>query len=768
MARTLLSEYKTPARFWAEAVNTACHNINRLYLHPLLKKTPYELLTNKKPNVSYFRVFGCKCYILKKGKRLSKFESKSDEGIFVGYSTESHTYRVFNTNTKVVEEAVDVTFDESNGSQGGQVANDISGKVDILHKSTGEVRPQVEEPASSGVTDLPDLEDEQDEGYGIELEYNPANDQLDSEASMHPAESQEELTESQMHPAELHPAVTQVADPEPLVISRLQKDHPVDQIIGDIHRGVTTRSRTANFCAHYSFVSTIEPKNVGEALSDPDWINAMHEELNQFERNEVWSLVERPENYNVIGTKWVFRNKQDSDGQVVRNKARLVAQGYTQIEGLDFGETFAPVARLEAIRILLAYANHYNIKLYQMDVKSAFLQGKLAELVYVEQPPGFEDLKRPHHVYVLHKALYGLKQAPRAWYDTLKEFLIHNGFKIGLVDITLFTKVKGKDLFVCQIYVDDIIFGSTNRVLSDEFSKMMIKRFEMSMVGELKFFLGLQIRQLKHGTFISQEKFAKDIIKKFDMDKAKSISTPMQTNAHLDLNREGNSADQKEYRSMIGSLLYLCASRPDIMLSVCMCARFQADPKDIHRTAVRRILRYLIHSSGFGLWYPKGAPFELIGYSDSDYAGCKVDRKSTSGTCQFLGRSLVSWSSKKQNSVALSTAEAEYIAAGSCCAQLLWMRQTLKDFNISMSQVPLLCDNESAIKLANNPVQHQRSKHIEVRHHFLRDHVEKKDIQLCHVRTEAQLADIFTKPLDETRFCTLRHELNIMDISNVQ
>jgi hypothetical protein len=403
-----------------------------------------------------------------------------------------------------------------------------------------------------------------------------------------------------------------------------------------------------------------------------------------------------------------------------------------------------------------------------MDVKSAFLQGKLAELVYVEQPPGFEDLKRPHHVYVLHKALYGLKQAPRAWYDTLKEFLIHNGFKIGLVDTTLFTKVKGKDLFVCQIYVDDIIFGSTNRVLSDEFSKMMIKRFEMSMVGELKFFLGLQIRQLKHGTFISQEKFAKDIIKKFDMDKAKSISTPMQTNAHLDLNREGNSADQKEYRSMIGSLLYLCASRPDIMLSVCMCARFQADPKDIHRTAVRRILRYLIHSSGFGLWYPKGAPFELIGYSDSDYAGCKVDRKSTSGTCQFLGRSLVSWSSKKQNSVALSTAEAEYIAAGSCCAQLLWMRQTLKDFNISMSQVPLLCDNESAIKLANNPVQHQRSKHIEVRHHFLRDHVEKKDIQLCHVRTEAQLADIFTKPLDENRFCTLRHELNIMDISNVQ
>ena len=218
---------------------------------------------------------------------------------------------------------------------------------------------------------------------------------------------------------------------------------------------------------------------------------------------------------------------------------------------------------------------------------------------------------------------------------------------------------------------------------------------------------------------------------------------------------------------MIGSLLYLCASRPDIMLSVCMCDRFQANPKECHKVAVRRILRYLIQTSGFGLWYPKGANFELVGYSDSDYAGCKVDRKSTSGTCQFLGHSLVSWSSKKQNSVALSTAEVEYIAAGSCCAQLLWMRQTLKDFNISFCQAPIFCDNESAIKLANNPVHHQRSKHIEVRHHFLRDHVEKKDIQLCHVRTEAQLADIFTKPLDETRFCALRSELNIIDVSNL-
>jgi hypothetical protein len=291
----------------------------------------------------------------------------------------------------------------------------------------------------------------------------------------------------------------------------------------------------------------------------------------------------------------------------------------------------------------------------------------------------------------------------------------------------------------------------------------MTKRFEMSMMGELKFFLGFQIKQAKEGTFICQTKYTRDMLKKFDMDKAKPIKTPMPTNGHLDLNEEGKSVDQKVYHSMIGSLLYLCASRPAIMLSVCMCARFQANPKECHLMAVKRILRYLVHTPNLGLWYPKGSTFDLLGYSDSDYACCKVNRKSTSGTCQFLGRSLVSWSSKKQNSVALSTAEVEYVAAGACCAQLLWMKQTLKDYRCHFTHIPLFCDNESAIKLANNPVSHSRTKHIDIRHHFLRDHVTIGDIVLSHVSTDKQLADIFTKPLDESRFCSLRNELNILD-----
>jgi hypothetical protein len=252
---------------------------------------------------------------------------------------------------------------------------------------------------------------------------------------------------------------------------------------------------------------------------------AMQEELNNFTRNEVWHLVPRP-NQNVVGTKWVFCNKQDEHGVVTRNKARLVAKGYSQVEGLDFSETYAPVARLQSIRILLAYATYHGFKLYQMDVKNAFLNGPIKEEVYVEQPPGFEDSEYPNHVYKLSKVLYGLKQAPRAWYECLRDFLITNGFKVGKADPTLFTKTIANDLFVCQIYVDDIIFGSTNKSSCEEFSRIMIQKFEMSMMVELKYFLGFQVKQLQEGTFISQTKYIQDILTKFGMKDAKPSRHP--------------------------------------------------------------------------------------------------------------------------------------------------------------------------------------------------------------------------------------------------
>jgi hypothetical protein len=299
----------------------------------------------------------------------------------------------------------------------------------------------------------------------------------------------------------------------------------------------------------------------------------------------------------------VFRNKQNQDGIVVRNKARLVAQGYTQVKGLDFKETCVPVVRLKAIKILLAYACAHNIKVYQMDVRSAFLNDYINEEVYGEQPPGFKDDKKPNYVYELKKILYGGKQAPRAWYERLRDFLLSKGLIMEKVDTTLFTKKIGKDLFVLQIYVHDITFGSTNQDYCEEFGKMTANEFEMCMIGEFSYFLGLQIKQLKNGTFVSQVKYIKDMLKKFGMDDAKAISTPMETNGNLDSDASVNMVDQNMYRSMIGNVLYVTATRPDVMFSVCMCTRFQASPREGHLKAIKRILRYLKCTQNVELWH---------------------------------------------------------------------------------------------------------------------------------------------------------------------
>jgi hypothetical protein len=325
-----------------------------------------------------------------------------------------------------------------------------------------------------------------------------------------------------------------VAPPHPRLRHNVQGDHPINNMLGDIEKGVTSRSCVVNFCEYYSFVSSFETFKVEDALDYLNWVVAMQEELNNFKRNEVSSLVERPKQ-NVVGTKWIFHNKQDEHGVFTRNKSQLVAIGYLQVKGLDFDKTFAPAGRLESIRILLAYATHHGFKLYQIDIKSAFLNGPIKEEVYVKQPRGFESKEYPNHVYKLHKALYVLKQAPRAWYECLRDFLIENGFRIGKADSTLFTRKMGKDLFVCQIYVVNIIFGSTNKSFCDEFSKIMTDRFEMSMMEVLTFFRGFQIKQTKDGTFISQMKYTHDILKKYGMDKAKPIKTPMGTNGHLDI-----------------------------------------------------------------------------------------------------------------------------------------------------------------------------------------------------------------------------------------
>ncbi|KAJ9552015.1 hypothetical protein OSB04_016060 [Centaurea solstitialis] len=495
-----------------------------------------------------------------------------------------------------------------------------------------------------------------------------------------------------------------------------------------------------------------EPKKVFDALKDPSWIEAMQEELLQFVLQHVWDLVDLPRGHRAIGTKWIFRNKKDERGIVIKNKFRLVAQGYTQEEGIDYDDVFAPVARIEAIRLFLAFASFKRFKVYQMDVKSAFLYGKIEEEVYVCQPPGFEDPKFPDKVYKLRKALYGLHQAPRAWYDTLSTYLLENQFDRGVIDKTLFIKKKESDLLLVQIYVDDIIFGSTKEEMCKEFEDLMHKRFKMSSMGELTFFLGLQVKQKEDGILINQSKYVKDMLTKFGFMDAKSASTPMETHKQLTVDVEGEEVDVHQYRYMIGSLMYLTPSRPDIMFAVCVCARFQVRPKDSHLQAVKRIFRYLKGQPRLGLWYPYESPFELLAYTDSDYGGASLDRKSTSGGCQFLAARLVSWQCKKQTTVSTSTVEAEYVAAAQCCSQVLWIQNQMLDYGITFLNTPVYIDNNSAISIVNNPVKHSKTKHIEIKYHFIRDSNEKKLIQVLKVHTDYQYADLFTKAFDVGRF----------------
>ncbi|GKB43001.1 putative ribonuclease H-like domain-containing protein, partial [Tanacetum coccineum] len=404
-----------------------------------------------------------------------------------------------------------------------------------------------------------------------------------------------------------------------------------------------------------------EPKKVIQALKVPSWIEAMQEELLQFKLQQVWTLMDLPDGKRAIGTKWVYRNKKDERGIVIKNKARLVAQGYTQEEGIDYDEVFAPVARIEAIRLFLAYASFKDFVVYQMDVKSAFLYGKIEEEVYVCQPPGFEDPDFPDRVYKVEKALYGLHQAPRAWYETLSTYLLDNGFQRGKIDKTLFIKRDKGDILLVQV-----------------------------SMGELTFFLGLQVKQKEDGIFISQDKYVTEILKKFGFSDVKTASTPMETHKPLLKDADGEDVDEHLYRSMIGSLMYLTSLRPDIMFAVCACARFQVNPKISHLYAVKRIFRYLKGQLKWGLWYPKDSPFDLVAFTDSAYAGASLDRKSTIGCCQFLGT---------------------------------------------------LC-------IVKNPVFHSKTKHIEIRHHFIKDSNEKKLIQMIKIHTDQNVADLVTKAFD--------------------
>ncbi|GJV89780.1 putative ribonuclease H-like domain-containing protein [Tanacetum coccineum] len=754
-------------------------------------KTPYELLIGRTPIISFMRPFGCPVTILNTLDHLGKFDGKVDEGFLVGYSINSKAFRVFNSRTRKVEENLHVNFLENkpnvagsgpewlfdidtltnsmnyqpvsagnrtNGNASLETNSDAgqAGKENVLdqeyillpllhttsnvpsNSEKDESSPKddagkknaVKDPAKEGEMKSPWEATNNDSSFNANYLFDPLIPDFEDTVNLqdtgifgHAYDDEDVDAEADINNLETTMSVS------PIPTTRIHKDHPKAQIIGEVHSVVQTRrmakqhktglmtfinkQRRTNHkdfqnCLFACFLSQMEQKKVTQALDDDSW--------------------------KAIGTKWVFKNKKDQRGIVVRNKARLVAQGYRQEEGVDYDEVFAPVARIEAIRLFLAFASYMDFTVYQMDVKSAFLYGTIEEEIYVCQPLGFVDPEFPNRVYKVEKALYGLHQALRAWYETLSTYLLENGFRKGTIDKTLFIKKIKNDILLVQVYVDDIIFRSTKKSLSTEFEQLMHKRFQMSFMGELTFFLGLQVEQRKDGIFLSQDKYVYDILKKFGFSSVKTASTPMETHKALTKDAEGTDVDVHLYRSMIGSLMYLTSSRPDIMFAVCACLRFQVQPKASHMDAVKRIFRY------------------LKAYSDSDYAGASLDRKSTTGGCQFLGCRLISWQCKKQIIMPNSTTKAEYIAASNCYGQVLWLQNQLLDYGYNFMKTKIHVDNKSAICVVKNHVSHSKTKHIEIRYHFIRDSYEKKLIEMVKIHIDYNVADLLTKAFDVTRF----------------
>jgi len=496
--------------------------------------------------------------------------------------------------------------------------------------------------------------------------------------------------------------------------------------------------------------STGEPTDLADALQDKNWKQAMNSEYEALIRNKTWHLVPPQRGTNVIGCKWVYKIKRKSDGSLDRYKARLVAKGFKQRYGIDYEDTFSPVIKAATIRVILSLAVSCGWSLRQLDVQNAFLHGLLEEDVYMHQPPGFEDPNRPNYVCKLDKALYGLKQAPRAWYSRLSERLIQLGFKASKADTSLFFFSKGGITMFVLVYVDDIIVASSTEQATSALLRDLKEQFALKDLGELHYFLGIEVHKTSGGILLTQEKYASDLLKRVSMANCKPVNTPLSTSEKLSL-YEGTplgAQDTTRYRSIVGALQYLTLTRPDISFAVNKVCQFLHAPTTIHWEAVKRILRYIKQCTGLGLKIHRSASTLVSAFSDADWAGCVDDRKSTGGFAVFIGTNLVSWSARKQSTVSRSSTEAEYKAIANATAEVMWIQTLLHEIGVkSPNAAKLWCDNLGATYLSSNPVFHARTKHIEVDYHFVRDRVKQKRLEIDFVSFKDQVADGFTKAL---------------------
>ena len=774
MIRCMLHQSKTPLSFWGEALFTAVYIRNRVPSSANDGKTPFTLWYGSIPDLSNLRIFWCDAFVHVPDVKRKKLDAKARKCKFVGYSLEQKAYRFWDPVQRKIIISRDVVFDENSIFVPPQdPPNNTTSK-------TVKFSPilQVIEPAAEQVGALEPVHEFIDLGPDpIENDPDPepiiANDDPAPINALEDPQVNEALQDGGIEEhdedevfqdaiedlpiAEIQEPVEQVQEPPPAE----ERRYPVRD-----RRPPQSWWESARICTERTSV----PTSLLEAHTRPDWKQwekAVLDEYQSLIDNETWEVAKLPKGKNLVGSKWVFKVKENADGSIDRYKARLVAQGFSQKFGVDYEDTFAPVAKFTSIRTILAIGANRDMEIHQMDVKTAFLNSKLQEEIYMKPPPGFET--PDGSVLKLKKTLYGLKQSPREWYKTLAEYLKTLGFRQSNADTCIFVKWENDELTIISVYVDDLIILSDSMKTLQDVKQAMNHRFKMSDLGELKYCLGLEISRDRKNRLlrITQEKYIRDILQRFRMDTCHPVSIPLEPKSDNAPNQPTQDMSNIPYRSAVGSLMYaMKGTRPDIAAAFGYVSKFLENPQWCHWVAVKRILKYLQGTIHYGLVYGQSKQeFEFEAFSDSDWAADKIDRRSISGNIFKLYGAPISWLSKKQQTVALSSTEAEYMAASLATQELIWLRNLLQDLSYPQdAPTTLYLDNQGSISLSKDATDHARTKHIDIRHHFIREKVVDGSIKIKYIETSKNEADLLTKGLPRPRFEELRTKIGVSDL----
>jgi transposase InsO family protein len=770
-ALTLRNDSGLSIRFWVSAIHTVNFVKNRL-LHSRIGVSPHEAFWGQKPKIDWFRTYGSKCWALVPKAIRRKGDFRSIEGIFVGYFDNSKAYKIWIPRTHTVIKSRDVIFDEYNHIE--RVTIHSTDEEDLPNLWTTEISTHItpiHTPSHSPSSDIQWTEDH-------ELPFTPqgVSTTMNNEAQEIERMDEPEIVEEQGSGDESIYAPQDFErgdwlDPTNISYGRgMRRPRALYAQISAFANG------TYDLGSEHVYVTLAndEPSNFREAMNSmnaAEWKKACEIEYDTLIGYGTWTLVERPPDTNIVGNRWVFRVKRDNVGKINKLKARLVAQGFSQIPGIDFTETYSPTIRFTSIRFILALASHYDMELRQIDVKGAYLNGKLEELVYMRQPEGFVIEGKEDFVCKLNKGVYGLKQSGRVWYQTLRAELEKLGFKSGQADENVyFRRHEDGGIEIAGWYVDDGLLAANSKESMERMIKDISHSFEIQNLGEPVRLLGVKIdRNRSNGTIhISQPTFIDSIAKRFDIQPGRLISSPMDPTVDLRISTNSNESIDIPYASLIGCLNYCALStRPDIAYATNKCAQFTSHPTIDHWEAAKRIVRYLIQTRDRGIMYKRegkgieGYAHNLAGFTDADFAGDTNDRKSTTGWIFMFNNAPLSWASKKQTGVSRSSMEAELVAGSFTSAEGIWLIKLGKDFEHNFIPIPIFTDNQSFIMFANNDVNNNRTKHIDIHYHYTRDQISNGNIFLHYIPTHDNPADILTKPLSPRKHT---HLLNILGL----